>query len=397
MFNVELGHYLTYHHVTQNFFRNHRDKFDGLIIPLSVAIAFRQGTGGFVLTLRKQYALDPRTPIFQAAFERQSIRQVHLGMAAVHGPTVQAIFASRPLVPSDLDGPTVVNMAQRVVTFQKEFAQQSANKVAKYAELLGEDVQSSYEGPTFLVPPYFRYGSRSDPWYAVSLRLAEAAAREKGSYRLAPVVHMTQDFPDGELEPLLRDYSDAAFDGLVLFVNDLQEYVSPRPVLEKYARLVTTLRQSNRPLFGLFGGYFTLLLRKIGLGCFSNAVGYGEYRDSGYHEGGRAVRRYYVPRLHRYFTDIEARALLNIVNEAWVRCECHVCRRRLDITNLTSQELLDHFLNVRLQELHEASSADLGTMLDELEGTWRRLRRFRALPTDRYQHLCEWAAALRSF
>ena len=85
MFDIELGHYLTYHHVTQNFFRRHGDKFDGLIIPLSVATVFRHGTGGFVLTLKKQYAVDPRTPIFQADFERHNIRRSHEEMAVIHG------------------------------------------------------------------------------------------------------------------------------------------------------------------------------------------------------------------------------------------------------------------------------------------------------------------------
>lgn len=393
MFNCQLGHYLTYHHVSQDFFRRHRNKYDGLMIPLSVACVFRQGTGGFVLTLKTQYAIDPRTPILQADFDRQSIRRAHLEIADVHGPTVRQIFESRPLRPADVS-PLAADMAAGVLSFQKEFAQQSAEKVDKYAALLGEEVETEYGGPHFLIPPYFRSVGRSDPWYEVSLSLARGAVREKEGYRLAPVLHITPGFPESEFRQMARDYANPGFDGLIVFVNSLQEYLAPAATLAKYADLVALLRGQGKPLFGLFGGYFTLLLRKIGLGCFSNAVGYGEYRDSGYHEGGQAVRRYYIPKLHRYLTDTDAQELLNIVGGGSLRCACPVCRRRRPLTDFTSQELLDHFLNTRLTEIQHAGATDLSNLIEELADTHETLERS-PVPIDRYSHLREWVEALR--
>jgi hypothetical protein len=395
MFECQLGHYLTYHHVSQDFFRRHRNKYDGLVIPLSVACVFRQGTGGFVLTLNTQYALDPRTPILQADFDRQSVRRAHLEIADVHGPTVTQTFVSRPLLPADVR-PLAEDMAARVLSFQKEFAQLSAEKVGKYAALLGEDVQPAYGGPHFLIPPYFRSSARNDPWYSVSLSLARAAIREKENYRLAPVLHITEGFPENEFRRMADDYADAGFDGLIVYVNDLQEYLAPSTTLNKYANLVAVLQGLGKPLFGLFGGYFTLLLRKIGLGCFSNAVGYGEYRDSGYHQGGQAVRRYYIPKLHRYFTDTDAETLLNIVRDGSLRCTCTVCRRRRPLTDFTSQELLDHFLNARMSEIQTARADGLPDLLEELADTLVTLEDY-PIPFDRYSHLREWVDALSAF
>jgi hypothetical protein len=395
MFDPQLGHYLTYHHVSQDFFRRHRGKYDGLIIPLSIACVFRQGTGGFVLTLKKEYAIDPRTPILQADFDRHSLRRAHLEIAEVHGQTVAQILVTRPLQPADVS-PLAAEMAASVLSFQKEFAQQSAEKVDKYAALLGEEVQTEYGGPHFLIPPYFRSAGRDDPWYEVSLGLARAAISGKEGYRLAPVLHITPGFPESEFEQMASDYSNSGFDGLILFVNNLQEYLAPAATLAKYANLVALLRSQEKPLFGLFGGYFTLLLRKIGLGCFSNAVGYGEYRDSGYHEGGQAVRRYYIPTLHRYFTDTDAQELLNIVGGGLLRCACPVCRRRRPLTDFTSTELLDHFLNVRLGEIRQAQAAGLLNLLDELDHTRAALEDY-PIPFDRYSHLREWVEALRPY
>lgn len=397
MFDIELGHYLTYHHVTQNFFRRQRDKYDGLIVPLSVARVFKQGTGGFVLTLKKPYAIDPRTPIFQADFERNQIRPSHLEMAAVHGPNVQEVFASRPLQPTDITNSSIKDLAKSVITFQKEFSAQSAEKVEKYAAILGEIVEKDYPGPQFLLPPYFKSYSRNDPWYPISLSLARAAASEKEGYKLAAVIHLTAAFPESEFELLASDYAEDQFDGLIIFINDLREYFAPQSALAQYARLVKALGQTQKPLLGLFGGFFTLMLRKIGLGCFSNGVGYGEYRDSGYHAGGQAVRRYYVPKLHRYFTDIEAQSIVDIVNEPWILCACNICEGSRRITDLTSQELLDHFLNIRLNELEHSRESSLGNILDELDETVGMLSRHVQIPRNNYEHLSRWVTTLRPF
>jgi hypothetical protein len=173
---------------------------------------------------------------------------------------------------------------------------------------------------------------------------------------------------------------------------------APRAVLDGYAQLISELRGTGKPLFGLFGGYFTLMLRKIGLGCFSNAVGYGENRDSGYSSGGQAIRRYYIPRLHRYFSDVEAQSLIELVNAPWFRCPCPVCAGGRRVTDLTSQELLEHFLNARYSELIVARERNLEELLDELNQTVERLRQIEIprfpLP---YLHLIQWNAALRTY
>ncbi len=67
---------------------------------------------------------------------------------------------------------------------------------------------------------------------------------------------------------------------------------------------------------------------------------------------------------------------------------------------MTTDELLDHFLNMRLEELRYVSTNDLGTILGELDDSFLRLKRHRALRIDPhrpYQHLREWAEALRPF
>jgi hypothetical protein len=226
----------------------------------------------------------------------------------------------------------------------------------------------------------------------------QAAGEHKENHELAPVIHISKGFPETEFARLAADYRNDAFDGLILFINDLQECKVPTDTLQRYARLVTVLRDVGKPLLGMFGGYFTLMLRKLGLGSFSNAVGYGEYRDSSYREGGQAIRRYYLPSLHRYVTDIEAQSLTDIVNEDWFRCACTVCRSRPQFTDLTSEQLLTHFLNSRFTELQDASRAQLANLITAIDETTARLNALGAVfPRTLYEHLSRWSQTLRPF
>ena len=86
-----IRHYLSYQHNVQKYFRDYKDVYDGVLIPLSIAISFPTGTYGFVRALcardkQKQYAIDPRTPLFQKHWNRaKGVRDPHLKMGEVLG------------------------------------------------------------------------------------------------------------------------------------------------------------------------------------------------------------------------------------------------------------------------------------------------------------------------
>ena len=360
----ETGHYLTYQHNTQAFFRGHRDKFEGVIVPLSIATVFRQGTGGFILTLRKPYAIDPRTPIFQAAFERSSLRKSHRMMAEVHGTALSDIIEERPVMPTDFSSALIDETAANVIRFQREFAATSAKKASKYARMLGQEVQSSYEPPAFCIPPYFRASSLDDGWYEISLRSALSAAAAHSDVEVWPVIHIDSRL-SAEVERLQKDYSDPRFSGLVLFVNDFKECERPESDLQDHIGLVRGLAATGKPVVSLFGGYFYLLLLGDCLRAFSNGVGYGEYRGSAYHQGGQALRRYYHPILHRYLTDTDAQTLLAVMHDL-PSCDCPTCRGRSDIVGMSNGDLLDHFMEVRKRELDALRSRPILESVEQL-------------------------------
>src|SRR5205809_7883706 len=109
-------HYLTYQHNVQRYFKEHRDKYQGVLIPFSIATAFPTGTYGFVRALcsmgkDNQYALDPRTPLFQKPWNRDNVRKPHQKMAEVLGPPFVTKGLSSSVQPADFANSSVIETA----------------------------------------------------------------------------------------------------------------------------------------------------------------------------------------------------------------------------------------------------------------------------------------------
>ncbi|MCB0325546.1 MAG: hypothetical protein KDD69_18320, partial [Bdellovibrionales bacterium] len=158
-----MQHYLTYQHNVQRLFREHRDKYDGVIIPLSIATSFPTGTFGFVRALcasdaSKQYAIDPRNALFQHAWNRDSVRDPHKKMAAALGEPYPSKGLTTALAIEDFASDSVLEEhVKKTLAFQLGFCQreEDARKLAKYKKMLGLDTLGKLGSPQHLIPPYY--------------------------------------------------------------------------------------------------------------------------------------------------------------------------------------------------------------------------------------------------
>ena len=203
-----LKQYLTYQHNVQRYFLEHRDKYGGIIIPLSIATAFPSGTYGFIRALcakdtTKEYAIDPRKALFQKEWNRANVRNPHRKMAAVLG---------EPFFPVGLEGPVtaqafskdavVEGVVQRCLDFQRQFSlrKEDERKLEKYKKLSRNVPSLGRLGePQFLIPPYFQFKKLGDPWYSVSKRCAIASPSRSRGIPIRPVLHFAcwSDVPIG--------------------------------------------------------------------------------------------------------------------------------------------------------------------------------------------------------
>jgi hypothetical protein len=97
-----------------------------------------------------------------------------------------------------------------------------------------------------------------------------------------------------------------------------------------------------------------IALEKKGLAGFGNGVGYGEWRDSGYHRGGSAEVRIYIPKLHRFLNAAEAQSLI-AADTAYFIADSDLLTEYATsgkpLTEVQPQQALDHFMESRYQEM----------------------------------------------
>jgi len=401
-----MRHYLTYQHNVQKYFREHSDKYDGVVIPLSIATAFPSGTYGFIRALCSrhadtQYAIDPRNALFQKQWDRTNVRPPHEKMAGVLGEPYLSKGLSRPLDPGDFDDESVLQEHVRLcLEFQKQFRLRSDDerKLEKYKTLLGMKSLTSLKQPQFLIPPYYQFSAIGDPWYDVSIRSTDASLAYHDGIPVRPAIHFSrwEDIPDWSA--CLSALTRADIEEFWFYPNNFKEHDAMSEELTAYRKAVEDAASRGLRPFALFGGYFAALLSYAGLAGFGNGVGYGEWRDSGYHRGGTAATRIYLLKLHRYLDAPKAQDLIDRDPE-YFGGDSEIVAGYVDsgdsVVDMSQAEALDHFMECRKQELDFVQSESLDAAMAELEETTSRLKEIGPQEAESFgKSLTNWREAM---
>jgi len=379
-----LKQYLTYQHNVQKYFLDHRDKYSGIIIPLSIATAFPSGTYGFIRALcardtTKQYAIDPRTALFQKNWDRSNVRNPHRKMVAVLGEPFNPVGLEESLkAEAFMEDSVVESVVQKCLDFQRHFKLriEDERKLEKYKKLLGLSSLGSLGEPQFLIPPYFQFEILDDPWYSVSKRCVLASQSHSHGIAIRPVLHFAQWSGISNWNECYHWMRDSNIRSFWFYPNDFKEHDAEINELKLYRSAVQSATDNHLEAYTLFGGYFGILMSYFGLTGFGNGIGYGEWRNSGYHKGGNAAKRVYLLKLHRFFDAPIAQALIEVDpdyfgNDTDTLSECIVTERSLN--DLTLDDCLDHFMECRKIEMDFVATQPLEAAKAELSETIERL------------------------
>jgi len=390
-------HFLAYNASDQRTVRELAGRYDGILVPGTVATFQREGTAGFVLSLSATedstpYVIDPRFPLFQQPLE--DIKKSHAALADLFDDP--ALIASDLLRLPEFDTERVERIAVAWVEFNLEYRTRQSAKFNKYADRLGEEVVvGDATGPQRVLAPYFCVRGSQDPWWDVSAALYEA----------------TKEAADGEIEVtrVLAAQSTDALDEIVegtsaenvcIWVSGLEELNSTPGTLAEYGEAIGKLQDSGCRSFALYGGFFAVALSAIGLGGCSHGIGYGEYRNwVELPRSGPPPTRYYLPTVHRYARQEEAQQL-------WQHDPLLVSR---DVggqpIDLDYHDLMLHSVLARSQEIEDYRSLDLTSTIGQLESDMEDFigRVYSGAPNrlligvgDRLtRHLSGWIEALR--
>jgi hypothetical protein len=400
-----LTHYLFYQHNVQRFFISHLEKFDGIIVPFSIAVSFPAATYGFIRALlgkdqSKHFALDPRSALFQQGWSRANVREPHRKMAAIFGEPFSSIGLQRALATQDLPDAAISEITKTCIKYQLDFRvlKDEQRKLDKYRKLLGVDTVPEISNPQHFIPPYFRFAAVGDDWYETSMKCNEAATTLVKADDICPIVHFG-DWPEkDQWAAVAARLKTAGINSLFTYPNNFREHEAGAGELKKYAESTEALATAGLSTLALHGGYFAILLEKKGLSGFGNGVGYGEWRDSGYHRGGTADIRLYMPKLHRFLDTANAQSLVSRNQEYFTADSDLLTEYALaqkPLTAVTLQEALDHFMESRQREIESVRAKTLGDLTKELLQTVEVLKSIGQLEAETYgSSLSRWAVAL---
>lgn len=402
---MDIEQYITYQHNVQRFFREHPEKYVGVIIPLSIATSFPTGTYGFVRALcskhNLKYAIDPRTPLFQKNWDRKYVRPPHQKMAQIMGE----IFVEKGLITKleskDLSESHILKqITENCINFQMAFKarKEDVRKINKYKELLGVSKLDDLSLPQFLIPPYFLFEKPSDKWYEINVMCIQHAVDMKSGVSIQPILHFAE-WPDiKSWGTVLETLEGCNIEACWLYPDFYKEHEKSLKSLRNYRAIVESTTSKGITPYSLFGGYYAILMHYYDLRGFGNGIGYGEWRDSGYHRGGTAMTRVYILKLHRYLDAPEAQNIIDKDSEYFAEdtellSECASSGRRL--TDLTLVECLDHFMECRYAEMEFVANNPIGTAVSGLEETCKHLEKMGPLEMEKYgTSLNRWREAL---
>lgn len=353
------SHLLSYGATDQKTVLELLGKYQGLIVPGTVAAFQRQGTGGFVLSLSATadappYRIDPRFPLFQKALT--GAKKSHEALAALLGaPQLVNLFDPAP---EDFGDELIKTVARHWVEFNTTYEDSQAGKFEKYAKRLGEAVtEDAKRGPAGIIAPYLV--AEGDRWWERSdaLMRATVAAAPDG----VEVLRVLAVGAVPELDRRLGEISDTK---VMLWVSGLKELsVDPR-ILAEYGAAIRGAEERGQSTFALYGGFFSVLLASVGLRGACHGIGYGEHRSwPELPQSGPPPARYYAPRFHRYIGQ-------DLAYQLWSRdpsltaCECPVCKGGPPV--LSYHDLMKHSVFARQAEIEGWGALELPAARERL-------------------------------
>lgn len=408
-----LKHYLWYVAVERRYYEECSGCYDGFIINAHVLAHSASAFSALCVTLDKPFFIIPDTHFFQLAGihyfldTKGGIRSSWEKLAENYGDLVKLVLhQGRRLEPADFVSASgswqksMYDFVENVIAFQKS---RVPSAVSGLESFFGEAKASE---PATLVSPYFFFTSTKDPWYKISVKMAEESTKHKESHRLFALLCTTKEviMNDQEILTIAQDYSKTDIDGFLIWVQDFNETAETTPLLIGLRQFVEVLKRNNRPVINLHGEFFSSLLCYFGLDGLCYGVCYKESSDpeefpTGGPPGG-PLPKYYFKDLKAKMGKVEAAVALKELPS--LKCNCEICSSQLDYMldaatpNTESRDLMKrHFLVSRKEERDHICVNTLEYVIEELQKSRRRYEGKKAEIVN-VEHLKRWISACKT-
>ena len=309
-------HWLSYSNADQSILREDtRGLFwDGLVVPGTLATYYKQGVGGYVLSRRKPFVIDPRTPLLQpVTINRVVPRASHETLAAIHDPNVASVWAAGGEV--ELEWWTAERWeaaVDSVLDFETNFERDAADKVAKYDAMLSEiglSLDQPIAGPDKLIPPYWAVTGVNDPWWTLSLAAIQRATSR--TRKVMPVLCLSPPASPALFSELIEQLPSSITE-VFCWRGRWDETDATAADVAGWVQKSSRGAARGMEVLNMYGGALSVYLTGLGLAGVSHGVGYSESRDERrLGQTGAPPIRYYVPRLRTFLPVPQAQQMMS--------------------------------------------------------------------------------------
>jgi hypothetical protein len=313
-------------------FRRQPNLYDGISIGAHVYLYYEASSSQFLASLGKPVIMDPMTYVFARPFEVMAtgmgnLKRSFVRLMMAYRKSVGGILdrEGRPLLPTDFEAGLVESLCRDVIGLQRRLIQTVAQPtLERLMALADQKIEKRRTNLQYVCAPYFYFEATSDPWYEVSLRLAEETLRLEQKLPVSPIICFSRQalLVQREISKIVRDYKD--FPIVTIWISDFEEDKVGTKFLKGLVRLVGEFAGAGVKIYNLYGGYFSALLSKIGLTGFSSSICYGDSKSvDTVATGGGFPLRYYIPHIKSKVSVLDARTYYS--DNPQYLCNCNTC------------------------------------------------------------------------
>jgi hypothetical protein len=399
-----------------------RTLFGGLVIPAHIFVYSINAIKAAILYINRPYFIDPMTYLlsetgieyYVTLDKKNSTKKFKPSIAKLVGEYgLTELFQERdykPLVVADFTADFIEKFAKSSLNLQLNLLE-GESLVKKYLEMLknvGEPeigYANNSQKPMFVTTPYFFFDSIDSSWLDITLKIAKKTQELQSEFEVIPILLTTSSCLTTELIEKI-----SGFTNIILWVTDFNEKAAvnsdtTRKIaqLKKIKEFISLATQKNIGTYNLFGGYFSAILTKFGLKGFSHGIFYGEYKSKSTSVGGVPPSRYYLRKLHEFFTIPETISLLS--REKYKDLLDLECKPAMEIIGGKASEIFafdknpalaqKHFLLSREHEMQDLEEKDVSQIAKDLDDSYKK---YSPLPENitnkRIDFLESWSKAL---
>jgi hypothetical protein len=380
---MSLKHYLWYNPQDQYYYANDSECFDGFVVNAHILAHNAKAFLAYQIEHPKPFFVIPDVHALQFYTDELFISEKgdfrtswHKLRKAYAGVVDKALAQHRSLDPDDFKSDSDVDaFASSVLDFQRNSLVQPLRALRR----LLPTTRSEAPLPEFLVAPHFFFAGAGDRWHHLAIRANQAAVKCKGNEKLYVLIMCPKScLAQSEVRTILSDFEGDGIDGYLIWIDEFDEFAENEQTLQGLLELVQGLSSTKKPVFNLYGGYFSALLNYYGLYAYASGICTRDKMSavpqiqSGGPAGG-PIPRYYIPELHSKLVQEDAQRLIGQIGS--LGCSCQICSSYSPLTmpnkikperSALRRVMREHFLHVTARQIGRINSEPAADILTEM-------------------------------